>query len=96
MVLDTSKLFSSWKTTANGILGLFITVGAVLLATNTPILNQRLTAELTVAMAVARAVVGMLQKDAGTTVAVVPGGIPKLVDSHETPNDPAAVPVAKL
>jgi hypothetical protein len=79
--------FSHWKTTANGILGFFIATGAVLTAVPSSFINPKISAGLTVSLALARAWVGILQQDAGTTTAIVPGSGVQPVPSHEIPDD---------
>jgi len=92
---DTEKLFKNWKTTANGFLSLFITTGITLQVLNSPLFGPKFNMGLVVAMAVARAWVGLLQKDAGTTLAIVPGELGvQSVPSHETPDNIAAQPVS--
>ena len=45
-------------------------------------------------LSVAKLWLGMLEKDAGHTTAIVPGvSEPIEIESHEIPNDPAATPV---
>ena len=60
-----STVLTHWKSTANGVLALFITIGVTMMATNSPLLTPRVTLWITMGLAVARAVVGLLSKDAG-------------------------------
>jgi hypothetical protein len=88
---------TNWKTTVAGLLSAFVgTIGPVtayLATTNNPKATE-VCGALTCAGAVARIWIGLIQNDAGTTLAVVPGSpSPQLVPSHETPDNPAATPV---
>lgn len=78
------------KTTINGILSCAIAVIVAVAA-----LPPKLAIPVYI-LAALRAAAGYLQQDAGTTEALVPGSPnPVPVPSHEMPNDPSAVPVAK-
>jgi len=88
ITIDTATLLKDWKTSTVGVLSFAI---ALIIAYTA--LPKGATASV-VALALLRAAVGFLQKDAGVTQAIVPGkSEPQTVDSHETPDNPAAVPV---
>jgi len=87
MQIDTSKIS---KTTVNGVLQLAIVSIIAYLA-----LPAGVKAPV-IALAVLKAIVCYLQKDAGEQEAIPQGGGPAvMMASHETPNDPNAKPVVK-
>jgi hypothetical protein len=59
-----STVMTHWKSTANGVLALGITVGLALLATGSTLLTPKVTTYITLGLAVARAITGALSKDA--------------------------------
>lgn len=81
-----TNLRAHWKSTVNGFLGLFITVGLALQLLNSPLISTKVNLGITLGLAVARAIIGYIQKDAGTVVADVAGKGPVPVASHEVPN----------
>lgn len=96
---------SNWKSTAAGVLSFLITTLTVVSGFlgandvgNTSSLHTHtyVVVGVTLSLALCRAWVGWLQKDAGTTLAVTPQSpiVPVQVPAHEVPNDPAATPVA--
>ena len=87
MTIDTDKLLANWKTTAQGLLSL-----AVVLVIAYTALPQGAKWPA-IAIALLKAAISFLQKDAGTTPAYVPGEGVQNVPSHEIPNNPAAKPV---
>jgi hypothetical protein len=90
VTIDTSKILSNPKSTAVGACGLVIAVTMAWMA-----LPPKASIPVTV-IAIARALIQFFSDDAGKTLAKLPGSTsPQLVDSHETPDDPQAVPVVK-
>jgi hypothetical protein len=59
-----STIMTHWKSTVNGLLALFITVGLALLATGSTVLSPKMVTYITVGLGVARAIVGFMSKDA--------------------------------
>ena len=59
-----SMIFTHWKSTANGVLALFITAGLALLATGSTVLSPKMVTYITIGLGVARAITGMMSKDA--------------------------------
>lgn len=88
MQIDTDKLAANWKTTAQALLSLAI---ALVVAYTTLPAGAKWSV---VAVALLKASIGFIQKDAGTVTAFTAEGI-QAVPSHEIPNDPAAIPVKK-
>lgn len=98
-----ANFLTHWKTTAAGILSFFITTLTLLTGylgstdlNNTGSIHTpaKVVFGFNIALALCRAWVGMLQKDAGTTLANVPGQpAPMAEPSHETPDNPKAKPV---
>jgi len=64
-----TTIFTHWKSTANGVLALFITTGLVLLATGSTLLSPKMTVYITIGLAVARAWTGLISKDASALTA---------------------------
>lgn len=100
-----SNIFTHWKTTVSGIMSFVIAAAGVTtsyaaaqLAVNPASGKTLVTVSgiSTLAAGIAKAVIGAISQDAGTTQAVVPGqpGI-QTVPSHEVPNDPQAIAVPK-
>ena len=83
MTLDTDKLLANWKTTAQGLLGAAVAVIVAVVALPP---GARVVVYV---LAGLRALVGFLQKDAGTILAETPEGDVKVVASREIPIDPA-------
>jgi hypothetical protein len=80
-------LFTHWKTTVMGLIGAAI---AVLMGITTVPAGSKWIAY---ALAGLSALLGSIQKDAGTTEALMPGSLtPQAVPSHEDPDDPTAKP----
>jgi len=88
-----------WKSTAAGLLsGYLAIVGPVTayLATTPNPTGTKIAGAMTLAGVIARAWLGVIQKDAGSTPAIVPGSpVVQQVPSHETPDQPGAIPVTK-
>ena len=59
-----STIMAHWKSTANGLLGLAITTGVVLLATGSTLLTPKMTMYITLGLALARGYVLVISKDA--------------------------------
>jgi hypothetical protein len=93
ITIDTSKIVTGWKTTANGLLALGITIILALQASGAAVMSTKTAAYLSIGLAVCRAMVGLIEQDAGKVPAITPEGKVTSVDSHETPDDPANVPV---
>lgn len=99
--LDASmtKVFGKdWKSTFSAYLTIFMTIGAPLTAYLAAIPNPKpwqveVSGGLTIAVSIAKAIVGHMTQDAGSTPAVVPGQGVQVVPSHEVPDNPAQVPV---
>lgn len=96
------KLYGpSWKTSLNGDLALAIAVGTFLsgylvVTPNSPRWMVILSSVATLIAAIGRQQTGRTQVDSGQTLAQLPNvAEPQLVESHETPFDPAAKPVPK-
>lgn len=88
MQIDTAKLTKNWKTTANGLLSAAALVVIAEMAVPTG------AKPLVYVLAGLRVLVGLVQTDAGSTEAVLPGSAAaQIVPSHEIPDDPKAVPV---
>jgi hypothetical protein len=100
---------SHWKTTANGVLFFLISTlsfvqtflgvsdvtqpGASVSFHSIHAATWVVTA-VNLALGLCRVWIGLLQQDAGSQLAYVPGkSEPEVVDSHENPNNPRAVPV---
>lgn len=89
------KLPQNWKTTAAGILSGYIGLVAAL-----PIIDPghlvpiKVLGWLALIASAARIWLGTSQTDAGTVAAVKDGQV-KVVESHETPNDPSETPLVK-
>ncbi len=82
-----STAFTHWKSSANGVLIFIIVTCGVLAGDN--ILPSKWAGIVALIMALARAYVGIISMDAGTTLAKVPGiSAPQAVPSHEIPDDP--------
>jgi len=64
-----STIFTHWKSTANGLLAAFITGGVILVATPNPIVTPKVATYITLGLALARAYVGMISKDASSLTA---------------------------
>ena len=88
------KLPKISQTTLNGYLSVGISVCVALL--EVPSIPKQYIASIGAVLAVLRVISGHMQQDAGKQLADVPGApTPQLVPSHETPDNPAAVPVTK-
>ena len=89
-----NHILTNWRTSLSGFLSFIIATGATLTALAPPWLNPKWSGAITVASGLAKAYVGLISKDAGQVVAKVPGQGVQVVDSHETPDDPNAKPIA--
>ena len=103
------RIMKDWKSTAAGVLSFLITTLTVISAVlsgndlsagggistlHTPV---RIVIGVNITLALCRAWVGIITKDAGQTPALPPGASqPVLVPSHEVPDDPNAIPTQKL
>jgi hypothetical protein len=99
------KVFlSHWKTSLNGILAFLITSLTIVsgFLGSTDVTNgvgihasTKIAVGITVALALCRAWVGLLQQDSGTVLAVTPQSpiVPVPVPAHEIPDNPQAIPV---
>lgn len=58
-----NAILTNWKSTLSGILSFLTTTGVVLLATGNSILNSKATTIVTIALALARAYMGLISKD---------------------------------
>ncbi len=86
MTIDTSKLFLNWKTTAQGLLTLAL---SLVIAYSSLPAGAKWSV---IAVALLKTCISFMQKDAGTQLAITPEGV-KPVDSHEIPFDQSATPV---
>jgi hypothetical protein len=87
-----NHLLQNWKTTAQSLLSGLIGLSAVAPALS--FLTPKQAGCLVSAGVVAKVILGVFQKDAGSTLAVEPGDpTPQIVPSHEIPNSPTAVPI---
>lgn len=85
-----TNFLGSPKSTISGVCGLIISITLSVL-----LLPPKASAPL-VLIAVCRGIVDFTKQDAGKQLAKVPGKAePELVPSHETPDDPEAVPVGE-
>jgi hypothetical protein len=85
-------ILANWKSTCQAILSAIIGLSAV--APQISLLDAHQAAILVSAGVVAKVFIGILQQDAGSTLAYVRGSkTPVVVDSHETPDDSKAIPV---
>lgn len=80
-----------WKTSLQGILSTIIALSGS--AAFVGQLNPKAAATLMTMGGLAKAALGVFQKDAGQQEAYVPGKGIETVASHESPNDPNAIPV---
>lgn len=64
-------ILDNWKTTANGLVSAVIAVCLALMALQSPLITPKVGMWLVIVLAVARALVGVLQTDAGTVTAAV-------------------------
>ena len=92
MKLSLPHLASNWKSTVSSILTATLATSAAFLA---PPLNTLVSAKVILYIGAAQIIgkiwIGLIQQDAGTTLAVVPGNPePQTVPSHEIPDQPAA------
>jgi hypothetical protein len=85
-------LATNWKSTVSSVLTATLATSAAFL---TPPLNALVSPKVILYLGAAQIIgkiwIGLLQQDAGTTMAVVPGSsTPQAVPSHEVPDQPAA------
>jgi hypothetical protein len=59
-----NTLLASWKSTLAGVLSFLTTTGVVLLATGNSVFSPKVTTWMTIGLALARAYMGLIQKDA--------------------------------
>ena len=91
--IDTANLKANWKTSAVG-LGVFIiglSQGVRFDAAGHLAMTQK--DWFTIFIATLVGIIGLTQKDAGKVSATTPSGEEEAVDSHESPDDPANVPL---
>jgi hypothetical protein len=82
-----------WKSTFSGLLTIGLIITSSLLATP-EVITKKHAAWLLVIQSVAKGWIALIQQDAGKTIATLPGNPePKVVPSHEVPDNPAATPV---
>jgi hypothetical protein len=86
----TDRIFTHWKSTTQSLLT--ATIGLSAVAPQISWLQPKHAAWLASAGVVGKVFLGMMQQDAGTTIAETRDGV-KAVDSHEVPNDPSAIAV---
>lgn len=85
----------NWKSTVSGLLTVGLTTTAALLAYPPVMANPKWVVIGGGIQVVLKIWVSILQQDAGTTVAQVPGeATPQVVPSHEVPNDPSHKAIA--
>lgn len=89
-----NRFLANWKTTANGILAFLIATATTVMAftaMNTDKTNLKIAAICNIVLALCRAYVGLLQKDADKVIAKVPGiSDPVVVDATPVPVNPKA------
>lgn len=95
MKLSLPHLKNNWKSTVSSILTATLATSAAFL---TPPLNALVSAKVILYIGAAQIIgkiwIGLIQTDAGTTLATVPGSpTPVVVPSHEIPDQPAATAV---
>lgn len=96
ITLNTDTVVKDWKSSAQPILTVFLVVAPLLTAPGSPIHSAAFAWAVGILSAAAKVGIGISQKDAGVTLAHVPGSEePQVVASHEQPDDSAAVPVVK-
>lgn len=66
-----SEALQNWKTSLSGILSAVMAVCLALMATGSPLITPKVGMWLVVILAAAKAIVGVIQKDAGTASAAV-------------------------
>lgn len=93
MKIDAQHLAANWKTTAQGALSAVI--GLSLSSAFMGALSPSLAGHVTVAASVAKVILGIMQQDAGTTVARLRTGEVAAVPSHELPDDASIKTVVK-
>ena len=86
-----NRILVHWKTTTQS--GLTAIIGLSAVAPSIYWLTPKQAASLVSAGVVGKVFLGMMQQDAGTTIAYVPGKGTQAESSHETPDDPTAVPL---
>lgn len=79
----------------SGFLSFGIAACVALLGSGSPILTPKIISGITLGLGLMKAIVGIMQKDAGTTPALTPAGNVEDVKSRETPVDPKNIPVDK-
>lgn len=65
-----TTILASWKSTLAGVLSFLTTTGVVLLATGNSILSPKVTVGITIGLALARAYMGLIEKDATALTSV--------------------------
>lgn len=91
-----NSLAANWKTTLQGLLTGLIGLSAVAPALS--FLPPKQAGILVSSGVIAKVILGVFQKDAGTTLAVTPASpaTPIPVPSHEVPDSPSATPVVGI
>lgn len=97
--MNIPHLGSNWKSSVQGFLSFAVITlltlqGYLAVMAPSPTLNKVLLG-VNIAIGLAKAWIGLLQTDAGTVPAYVPGKGIENVPSHELPDSPTAVPVVK-
>jgi hypothetical protein len=87
-----NTILTHWKSSLSGILTATLATSAAFLA---PPLNTMVSAKVILWLGAFQIVgkiwIGLISKDAGTTLAITPGSTtPEAVPSHELPDQPAA------
>jgi hypothetical protein len=86
-------LIANWKTTTNGFLAFLIATATVVMAftsQNPDKTNLKISSACAIVLALCRAYVGLIQKDADKVLAKVPGQAqPQVVAAHPVPDNPA-------
>ena len=88
----TKNLLANWKTTVQSLLSGVIGLSTV--APTLSFLSPKHAGWLVSSGVLAKVILGLFQKDAGSTMAQVPGeSSPQLVPSHEIPDSPTATAI---
>lgn len=91
----TTHISTNFKTTLQGFILAAVAIGSIIQGLGITTWHEVLTLPhiLAILAGASPAIIGLLQKDAGVQLAQTPSGKVAVVDSHETPNDPANIPV---
>jgi hypothetical protein len=88
------KAITHWKSTASSVLTVTLATSTALLTVPAVQNHVKAVGWIMGAQALAKVWIGLIQEDAGTTLATIPGkDAPVAVASHEIPDNPAAEPV---